>query len=43
MTQMLAEPFSFLVPRRKLWVVRGNIKSHAAAAAGSNDVAGFGW
>jgi len=31
-----------MVPRRKLWVVLGNIESDVAAAVGSNDVAGFG-
>ena len=35
-------PKEVLVPRRKLWVVRGNIESDVAAAVGSNDVAGFG-
>jgi hypothetical protein len=34
--------FDKKVPRRKLWVVLGNIESDVAAAVGSNDVAGFG-
>jgi len=41
--RVMYEPsFLMMVPRRKLWVVLGNIESDVAAAVGSNDVAGFG-
>jgi hypothetical protein len=41
-TRIKIAPAQKKVPRRKLWVVRGNIED-VAAAVGSNDIAGLGW